>query len=285
MSIRSRTGRVDIKPTYYLIPPVFSMPEFQEKSPVRGREQLTPDVCRLTLHAPKIAEHARPGQFVMVRAGATLDPLLRRPFSIHKATGDGLVTILFKVIGKGTRLLAAASESTEIDLIGPLGRGFDTTVAGPHCLIGGGMGIAPLYFLAERLMRAGRQAANPPVLLGAQTQAELMLLAEEFTELGYAVLTATDDGTIGHHGFVTELLDDILQEVQQVYVCGPMPMMRTVALKCRAAGTACQVSLETHMACGLGACLGCTYPASGGGYLHVCKDGPVLAAEEVAWTL
>jgi dihydroorotate dehydrogenase electron transfer subunit len=261
------------------------MPEFQEKSPVRIIEQLTPEVYRLSLHAPRIAEHAQPGQFVMVRAGSTLDPLLRRPFSIHKTTGDGLVTILFKVIGKGTGLLAAASEGMVLDIIGPLGRGFDMTGAGPYCMIGGGMGIAPLYFLASRLMRAGRQPHNPPILLGAQTQAELMLLAEEFTDLGYSVLTATDDGSLGHHGFVTELLDDILSEVRQVYVCGPMPMMRTVALKCRAAGAACQVSLETHMACGLGACLGCTFPASSGGYLHVCRDGPVCSAEEVAWTL
>lgn len=261
------------------------MPEFQEKSSVRGRERLTPDVFRLSLHAPMIAEHAQPGQFIMIRAGNTLDPLLRRPFSIHKVGGDGLLTILFKVVGKGTRLLAGAAEGMTLDLVGPLGRGFDLAGDGPYCMIGGGMGIAPLYFLASRLMRDGRHIAGPPVLLGAQTQAELMLLAADFAELGYAVLTATDDGSTGHHGFVTELLDDILPEVRQVCVCGPTPMMRTVALKCRAAEVACQVSLETHMACGLGACLGCTFPASRGGYLHVCRDGPVCPAEEVAWTL
>ena len=99
------------------------------------------------------------------------------------------------------------------------------------------------------------------------------------------MLTATDDGTLGHHGFVTELLDEILQKVKQVYVCGPLPMMRIVALKCRDANVSCQVSLETHMACGLGACLGCTFPAREGGYKHVCKDGPVLSANEVEWTL
>lgn len=261
------------------------MPEFQEKASVRGRERLAPDVHRLSLHAPLIAEHAQPGQFVMVRAADTLDPLLRRPFSIHKVSSDGRLTILFKVVGKGTRLLAAAEEGMTLDLVGPLGRGFNLTDEGPYCMIGGGMGIAPLYFLASRLMQNSGHAAGPPVLLGAQTQAELMVLAEEFTDLGYAVLTATDDGSIGHHGFVTELLDDILPKVRQVCVCGPMPMMRTVALKCRAAQVACQVSLETHMACGLGACLGCTFPARGGGYLHVCKDGPVCPAEEVAWTL
>jgi len=261
------------------------MTEFQEKSPVLKREQLTRDVIRLTLQAPKIAENAQPGQFVMVRPGTMLDPLLRRPFSIHSVSEEGTVSILFKVIGKGTAMLASLSQAMEADLIGPLGRGFDLSRSGPYCLVGGGMGIAPLYFLARKLMQDKTKLANPPILLGAQTQTELMLLAEEFNELGYSVLTATDDGTLGHHGFVTELLDDILDQVHQVCVCGPIPMMRTVAAKCRQAGAACQVSLETHMACGLGACLGCTFPASSGGYIHVCKDGPVLDADEVLWPL
>ena len=260
------------------------MPEFQEKSIIVTREQLTADVVRLTLHCPRIAAAAKPGQFVMIRAGETLDPLLRRPFSIHKVTAAGELAILFKVIGKGTRLLATAAPGDKLDVLGPLGRGFVPDPTGPHCLIGGGMGIAPLYFLAQQLMAAGGSHANPPALLGAQTQAELLLLAQEFTELGFPVLTATDDGSLGHQGFVTDLLDAILSEVRQVYVCGPMPMMRTVAAKCRGAGVACQVSLETHMACGLGACLGCTFPASAGGYRHVCKDGPVFPAEEVLWT-
>ena len=260
------------------------MPEFQEKSTIVTREQLTAEVVRLTLRCPRIAATAKPGQFVMVRAGETLDPLLRRPFSIHKVTAEGTLAILFKVIGKGTRLLATAPPGSSLDVIGPLGQGFIADPAGPHCLIGGGMGIAPLYFLAHHLLTAAGNHANPPVLLGAQTQAELLLLAQEFTELGYPVLTATDDGSLGHQGFVTDLLDALLTGVSQVYVCGPMPMMRTVAAKCRNAGVACQVSLESHMACGLGACLGCTFPARGGGYRHVCKDGPVFPAEEVLWT-
>ena len=260
------------------------MAEFQEKSIIVHREQLTGDVFRLTVHCPRIAAAAQPGQFVMVRAGETLDPLLRRPFSIHKVTGDGKLAVLFKVIGKGTRLLAAAMPGERLDVIGPLGSGFAPDPGGPHCLIGGGMGIAPLYFLAQHLLISGHGAANPPVLLGAQTQAELLLLAQEFSELGYPVLTATDDGSLGHPGLVTDLLDALLAEVRQVYVCGPLPMMRTVAGKCGQAGVACQVSLEAHMACGLGACLGCTFPASSGGFHHVCKEGPVFRAEEVLWS-
>lgn len=249
------------------------------------REALTPEVIRLTLLAPKIAAAALPGQFVMVRAGEGLDPLLRRPFSIHRVNADGTLSLLFKVIGKGTRLLAGTTAGATVDLIGPLGNGFDLHPRGSFCMIGGGMGIAPLYFLAQKFRQTEYRGNNQPVLLGAQSQAELLLLAEEFSELGYSVLTATDDGSLGHQGFITELLDEILLQVKQVYVCGPTPMMRKVALKCRDAGVSCQVSLETHMACGLGACLGCTFPASGGGYKHVCKDGPVLSAEEVIWEL
>ena len=258
------------------------MPEFQENSPVLTREWITADVVRLTVMAPRISAAARPGQFVMIRPGNTLDPLLRRPFSIHNAGQDGSLSILFKIIGKGTRLLADFNEGRELDIIGPLGRGFNLSPEGAFCLIGGGMGIAPLYFLARHLHYHVRKN-NPPVLLGSQTQAELLRLAEDFTELGYPVHTATDDGTLGHHGFVTELLDRFLTTVKQVYMCGPMPMMRKVALQCLAADVPCQVSLETHMACGLGACLGCTFPAAGGGYKHVCKDGPVFSANEVQW--
>jgi dihydroorotate dehydrogenase electron transfer subunit len=261
------------------------MPEFQEKALILTKETLTRDVFRLTVQAPRIAESARPGQFAMIRVQETLDPLLRRPFSIHKVSADGSVAFLFKVVGKGTRMLASCNPGMELNIIGPLGRGFDLSLSTSFCMIGGGMGIAPLYFLAQQFAGMERASSNPPVLLGAQTQPELLLLAEEFTELGYPVHTATDDGSLGHHGFVTDLLDDILENVRQVYVCGPVPMMRVVAHKCRQTGTPCQVSLETHMACGLGACLGCTFPSAEGGYIHVCKDGPVFSADEVVWIL
>lgn len=261
------------------------MTEFQEKAPILTKEALTRDVYRLTVHAPKIAKTAIAGQFAMIRVLDALDPLLRRPFSIHKTTEDGSVSFLFKVVGKGTKMLAALNPGMKIDLIGPLGNGFTLATSGSFSMIGGGMGIAPLYFLAKQKLEAKRDYDNPPVLLGAQTQTELLKLAEEFVELGYPVHTATDDGTLGHHGFVTELLDEILTRVKLVYVCGPMPMMRIVATKCIKAGVACQVSLETHMACGLGACLGCTFPAAKGGYIHVCKEGPVFSAEEVQWNL
>ncbi len=261
------------------------MTEFQEKSTVTARESLAGDVYRLTVQAPRIAAAAQPGQFVMVRAGDTLDPLLRRPLSIHQVLSDGRLRLLFKVVGKGTGLLAGLGPGLKIDLIGPLGRGFNLVPTGSACLIGGGMGMAPLYFLAQRLLRVKRGQGDDQILLGARNRAELELPAAEFSGLGYPLHLATDDGSLGHHGLVPDLLDDVLPSVSQVYVCGPYPMMRMVALKCRTAGVACQVSLETHMACGLGVCLGCAVAVAGGGYKHVCKDGPVFAANEVLWKL
>ncbi|VAW38030.1 Dihydroorotate dehydrogenase (NAD(+)), electron transfer subunit [hydrothermal vent metagenome] len=261
------------------------MTEFQENSTVTARESLAGDVFRLTVQAPRIAAAAQPGQFVMVRAGDTLDPLLRRPLSIHQVLPDGRLRLLFKVVGKGTGLLAGLGPGKMIDLIGPLGRGFSLGPAGPACLVGGGMGMAPLYFLARWLLQLRPGPGDDQILLGARNRAELKLPAAEFSGLGYPLHLATDDGSLGHHGLVPELLDDVLPSVRQVYVCGPYPMMRTVALKCRDAGVACQVSLETHMACGLGVCLGCAVAVAGGGYKHVCKDGPVFAADEVLWKM
>jgi dihydroorotate dehydrogenase electron transfer subunit len=259
------------------------MREFQEKSRVTVVEQLSPDVYRMKVHAPYISAAAQPGQFVMVRVADRFDPLLRRPFSIHGCFDDGDLSLLFKVVGKGTHMLASVPTGADLDLIGPLGRGFELIPKGPVCLVGGGMGTAPLLFLAGRLQAAGHGTEQEYILLGSRNRAEVSLLAAECSVLGYQVRVATDDGSMGHHGLVPELLDQVLHQVQQVYTCGPFPMMRTVADQCRQAGVACQVSLEATMACGLGACLGCTLPGVNQQYVHVCRQGPVFSAEEVAW--
>ena len=148
------------------------------------------------------------------------------------------------------------------------------------------MGIAPLYFLAREILRT----ANPPqciVLLGARTAAELGPLPRNFMDLGVTTHLATDDGSLGHHGFVAELLPQHLDPELKwtVCACGPHPMLKAVAGQCRKQGWKCQVSLEAMMACGIGACLGCAVPGAdlSGPYLHVCKDGPVFKADEVAW--
>jgi dihydroorotate dehydrogenase electron transfer subunit len=259
------------------------MPEYQENSIVQAVEQLAGSLYRLTLSAPLISSSAQPGQFVMAACGPSLDPLLRRPFSIHRRIGPDQIQLLFRAVGRGTGLLAAIRPGQHLSLIGPLGHGFQMTPEGAVCLVGGGIGIAPLLFLADRLRGACPVAQPCTVLLGAKTGKELTPLTEEFGGLGCRVETATDDGSSGYHGLVPDLLAAHLATVQKVYVCGPQPMMATVAGLCRAAQVACEASLEAHMACGLGACLGCTIHGADNTYRHVCKHGPVFKAEEVAW--
>ncbi len=259
------------------------MVEFQEKCHVTAIEQLADDVFRLSLHAPAIAGVANPGQFVMVRVTDQFDPLLRRPFSLHSLTSDG-ISLLFKVVGKGTAMLANGQINDLVDLVGPLGQGFAIGDRdGAVCLIGGGMGIAPLLFLAQRLARLRHPMAADRILLGARNKEEIDSLVCDFSELGYTVQVATDDGSLGHHGFVPDLLADVLPQVTQVYSCGPHVMMKTIAAQCERVGVRCQVSLEAHMACGLGACLGCTVEGPEGLFIHVCKQGPVFDSREVKW--
>jgi len=258
------------------------MIEIQEKAPITHCEFIADDIFLLALHSPRIAKTALPGQFLMIHIGFFDDPLLRRPFSIHQVSPEGKIEILIKIVGRGSKVLTTLKTGMDIDIIGPLGRGFFTNPQGPVCLVGGGMGIAPLSFLGKRLQRTKSPPAGH-VLLGARTGTEVELFQNQFSAMGYRVGIATDDGSLGHHGFVTELFDDLLASVRIVYVCGPQPMMRKIALKCIEHEIECQVSMETVMACGLGACLGCTITGNDDSYLHVCKDGPVFEAEEVAW--
>jgi dihydroorotate dehydrogenase electron transfer subunit len=260
------------------------MTTFQEQAEILCKEQLAHDLYRLTLQASDIAGDARPGQFVMIRAGQGYDPLLRRPFSIHQISGGGRLQVLFKVIGKGTKLLADMDTGQSLDLVGPLGQGFTLRMQQPVCLVGGGVGIAPLLFWAKELLQ-NMAPQEIVVLLGARTREEIEAVAEDFIDMGLKPLIATDDGSWGYHGLVTDLMGELAaQKSLAVYTCGPYPMMRTAVKQCTVHGWDCQVSLETMMACGVAACLGCAVSkAAGSGYLHVCKDGPVFAADEVSW--
>ncbi|MGD9947694.1 MAG: dihydroorotate dehydrogenase electron transfer subunit [Desulfobulbus sp.] len=259
------------------------MPQFQEKSIVVANEQLSEQYFRLVLRASRIAAYAQPGQFVMAACGSTLDPLLRRPFSIHRCPGDETVHLLVKIVGKGSRLLVGLRAGESVDLLGPLGKGFHFQPELESALVGGGVGIAPLLFLVEEANRQFPEHAPMHVFLGAQTGEDVRQLGLEFEQLGCVVSIATDDGSLGMHGLVTQPLADTLSKMQKAYVCGPMPMMGATAKLCATAAIPCEVSLESHMACGLGACLGCTIHGADGHYRHVCKHGPVLPAEEVAW--
>ena len=262
-------------------------PPFQSETEVLASEALTEDIYRLTLRAPDIAAAAQPGQFVMLRVTAAgHDPLLRRPFSIALATAGGEVHLLYKVVGRGTRLMTTLRPGDPVGLVGPLGQGFRLEKGKSRYLIGGGLGAAPLLFLSHRLLEEA-DGEPPLVLLGARHREELAAITADFEAAGLEIVKATDDGSAGHHGYVVDLLPTALEDSNQggqVYSCGPYPMLRAVAQLCHLRGWACQVSLETMMACGLAACLGCALPRAGlEGYVHVCKDGPVFEAGQVAW--
>lgn len=265
------------------------MSQFQKKVDVVRTEVVARDVIRLTLMAPEIVAAARPGQFVMVQIAENKDPLLRRPFSIHQASSEGLLQILFKVVGRGTELLAQCRVGEQVSLLGPLGHGFIMGDPGKACLVGGGMGIAPIFFLAHRFIEQSSSVGPrvmPRVILGARNREELEPLVIDFQSLGVEVLAATDDGSLGHHGLVTDVLKKLnLEPESTVYTCGPRPMMAAIHHLCQKENMACQVSVETTMACGMGACLGCAVPMKGGGYRHACSDGPVFASGELLWSL
>lgn len=263
----------------------------QSDAIIVNTKRLSSDIVRLTLLAPTIAATAKPGQFINVKAGLGFDPLLRRPFSINQVTADGTVQVVFKILGKGTNALAELQQGQRVNIVGPLGNYFKTGKS--MCLVGGGLGIAPLFFLAQSLIDKTKD--DPPntleVILAARNKAELSCFAADFAALGVKLHLATDDGSQGHHGLVTALFPSVLDETVdwQVCTCGPYPMMRAVAAICRQHKWACQVSLETMMACGISACLGCAVAASDTDcnsrkYLHVCQDGPIFWEGDIKWT-
>ncbi len=262
------------------------MAQFQEKTTVLRVEQFTDLHFRITLEAPQIAAVARPGQFVMIRAGRGKDPLLRRPFSIHQTSANNTIQIYFKVVGRGTDILARVRDGEQVSVFGPLGRGFRIVKDAPAVLVGGGLGIAPLLFLAKEISRQKKNSSEDHILLGARDKSEIAPLIDDFQKFGLHVQTATDDGSLGHQGFVTELLQQHdLPADTVVYCCGPEPMMAGVHAICKNSGFSCQVSVESVMACGMGACLGCTRPAKNGTYTHVCINGPVYNSEELVWSI
>jgi dihydroorotate dehydrogenase electron transfer subunit len=259
------------------------MTPFQQKAEIVRSEKLAAEIYRFTVKAQDIAAEAKPGQFVMIRVGEGLDPLLRRPFSVHQVIEGGLIQILFKVVGKGTEQLSRLKTGMWLDILGPLGRGFVIGTGQKHCLVGGGIGIAPLLYLVKGLLKKN-EPATIKILIGARTKDEIDALAHDFGSLGLEVLTATEDGSLGIKGLVTDLMSSMPGSPDMIYSCGPHPMLRAVAGVCNAKNWQCQMSLEAIMACGLGACLGCTVlRADMQGYVHVCKDGPVFNAEEIAW--
>lgn len=269
------------------------MPRIDINAQVLAQTSPTKDIFLLSVSAPEIARPAQPGQFCMLDAveeDNLHDPLLRRPLSIHNVTADGVVEFLYRKTGRGTGLLSRLKPGRKLKILGPLGNGFRWDNSKSCILVGGGMGIAPLLFLAAALHKAG----NPPaIILGAATESDLVridLFRTRAMEQGF--FTATEDGSLGHHGLVTEVLLSLFDHQAHqageadtvVLTCGPFPMMRAVAAICREREIPCQVSLEAHMACGSGLCLGCAVEsAHNADYIHVCREGPVVDAIKVKW--
>ena len=249
----------------------------QVSAPTISRSEVVPGVYLIWLKSPQIASLAQPGQFVMVRCGE--DCLLRRPLSVHQIDG-GKIALLFTIAGKGTRWLSQRQTGDNVDIFGPLGNGYTIYPDSKNMLlVAGGIGVAPLCFLAQEALKQG---CSLTLLLGATTAAQLYpqhLLPPEVK-----LVIATEDGTAGQRGMITDLLPDFVDRADQVFACGPMPMYRDMATKRHQLlkGKPTQVSLEMRMGCGLGICYACTLKTKQG-LKQVCQDGPVFDLDDVLW--
>ena len=235
---------------------------------ILSNEALTDSVYKMVLGGDTSAITAS-GQFVNIQ----LDGLfLRRPISVCDYD-EKTLTIIYKVVGKGTEAMASMKEG-KLDILTGLGNGYDLSVSGENpVLIGGGVGVPPMYNLARKLLAEGRKVT---VILGFNTKNEIFY-EEEFKNLGCTVLVTTVDGSYGIRGFVTDALKDVAYTY--FYTCGPEPMLKAVY---KASTTSGQMSFEERMGCGFGACMGCSCKTLTG-YKRICKDGPVMRKEEIAW--
>ncbi len=232
---------------------------------------LTKDVYKMVLTG-NTADITRPGQFVNI---ALEGKYLRRPISVCDVQGNEL-TLLYKVVGEGTAQMAQMAPGVQLDLLTGLGNGFSLEQSGnAPLLVGGGVGVPPMYLLCKELLKQGKQ---PIVVLGFNTKSELFY-KQEFEALGVQVLVSTVDGSEGYKGFVTDAIRESGITYTYYYACGPMPMLKALCDNCQGSG---QLSFEERMGCGFGACMGCTCKTKYGNK-RICKDGPVLQKEEIIW--
>ncbi len=257
-----------------------------ENARVKNIVSLGAELFRIGLHSPRIAKISRPAHFVMVRTSPGISPLLCRPFSIYQSNTDGTLEILFRRLGPGTTNISRLRPRDEVQLTGPLGTPFDLGRREEYILIAGGVGIAPIFMAAKHLQRHKRR--NLTVIAGAATAAEIHPLIQDFKDIDIICDITTVDGSAGHKGLVTDLITPATTKHDMghtgIICCGPTPMMAAVAARAADLGIECQVSLETMMACGISACLGCAVAIRGSEkYFHVCKDGPVFRADEIEW--
>jgi dihydroorotate dehydrogenase electron transfer subunit len=256
----------------------------QLKVPILSAIEAIKGVYLFRLEAPEIAKAAKPGQFVMVRCAK--ETILPRPFSIHSVDG-GQISLLLSVVGKGTGWLARKKKGDTLDIFGPLGNGYTINPKSENLLlVAGGMGIAPLRFLAERAAGEGKKVT---IINGAQSRDCLLpvtpsqsLYNKGMLPASFQCVNATDDGSEGFKGLATQLIPHYLKDIHQVFACGPAAMYKTMAQMPELKDKSVQLSLEIMMGCGIGVCYGCAIKTKNG-LKQVCKDGPVFEMGEVEW--
>lgn len=278
----------------------------QTKAEILINKEIAPAHFKMALRMEGLKERIKPGQFLHIRAGSGYDPLLRRPISIHRASsGQSIIEILYKIAGRGTQLMARRSKGTYLDIIGPLGNGFRVPKGQSNfILIAGGMGVAPLVGLADQLANYRKKTIT--VILGARSF-DSIVCAKEFQEIGARVIIVTEDGSRGHRGLATTVLENMIEQfdirktpLQEkthdiggvtigeyapavgLYACGPLGMLQAAAKIARHYKIKAQGSFEERMACGVGACLGCAVKTQRG-YERVCKEGPVFDLSDIIW--
>jgi dihydroorotate dehydrogenase electron transfer subunit len=248
-----------------------------EDCPVIEKRLVAPGFCRLVFYAPEIARQAIPGQFVMVHMPPSTRHMLPRPYSICSVNIDrGELVVFFEIGGRGAEMLAEVMPGTSLRVLGPLGRGFPEVLPG-SLLIAGGMGVAPLIFLAA--------STDVPrtLVYGSRSSSRLACPPEDLNIPGLKVIVTTEDGSRGIKGTACDVAEKVMPESSAVFACGPRYMLAAVAASAQQCGVKAWVSVEERMACGIGACLGCVVETDQG-YLRVCKDGPVFPAGEVNLT-
>ena len=268
--------------------------KLQEEVKILSNQKVGKSYFLLRVASRKISAFASPGQFVQIKVAGDNEILLRRPFGVHRV-GKNTFDCLFEVVGPGTKLLSEKQPRDSLDIIGPLGNGFNYTLYAKRytlILVAGGMGVAPLVFLAEKLTEGKAQSARSKVivLMGAKTESQI-LCVKEFKKLGCMVKVATDDGSKGFKGKITDLLKVFLRTSKltnqqtfepTIYACGPRPMLKVISRLSIRYNIPAEISLEEHLACGIGACFGCAVKTKDG-FKRVCKEGPVFPAEVIAW--
>lgn len=250
------------------------------------KEQLKPNIFKFSVKAPSIVKNSKPGNFIEIRVTDQTEPFLRRPISIYNLDREnGILEFIFQVKGKGTEILSKKEIGKQIDIVGPVGYGtFQYESYKNIAIIGGGIGVFPLYELAKC---AKKDSKNVTTYLGFRSK-DFVVLEDEFKKVSSELILTTDDGSYAKEGFAINYLEKDIEEgkIDAIFACGPLPMLKAVQKVAIGKDIPCQISLEEKMACGLGVCLGCAVktaksPKEAPEYWHVCKAGPVFNAKDV----